>query len=180
MSDAGVSLKVDDSAVLGALSRLIAAGGNVQGVLKDIGERLVPSTKARFVSQTSPDGVPWKPVNPDYAKEKEEQGFGSSILTRGRDLRDGIHSQVDASSVEVGSNKIYARIHQLGGTIKPKADRKTENGRPAALVFSIGGRIVKRASVTIPARPFLGLSADDREEIEAIIETWLADALAGS
>lgn len=177
----GVSLKVDDAAVLGALSRLIAAGGNLRGALLNIGEHLQRSTKERFATETAPDGAPWAPLNPEYVKEKEAQGFNAGILKRRGDLKgEGIIYQLGTDEVLVGSDKMYARIHQFGGTIRPKADRKTESGRPAALVFAIGGRILKRASVTIPARPFLGLSADDREEIEAIVEVFLSDALAGS
>ena len=47
----------------------------------------------------------------------------------------------------VGTNLIYARIHEQGGTITPK--------KSAYLVFQVGGRWVKTKSVYIPARPYM-------------------------
>jgi phage gpG-like protein len=76
-----------------------------------------------------------------------------------------ITHRASPTSVEVGSNAIYAAIHQFGGTIKAK-DAK-------ALRFRIGDVWVTKESVTIPARPFLGIDDDDRQ---MIVET-VADAL---
>lgn len=67
----------------------------------------------------------------------------------------------------IGSNVVYARIHELGGEIRPKTAK--------ALRFSIPGagwRTVKK--VSIPARPFL------RPALEDNIDTFrqiFADAL---
>ena len=38
-----------------------------------------------------------------------------------------------------------------------------------ALAFTIGGKPVRAKSVTIPARPFVGLSEDNRAEIDDLI-----------
>ena len=67
----------------------------------------------------------------------------------------------------VGSNLPYARIHQKGGTIKPKKAKK--------LVFKgRGGKKVAVDEVTIPARPYLGVSADDMKEVRETISDFLA------
>ena len=55
---------------------------------------------------------------------------------------------------------IYGGIHQTGGTIVPK------NGK--ALMFRLpGGDWATVGKVTIPARPYLGLSAKDRDDLTA-------------
>ncbi len=46
----------------------------------------------------------------------------------------------------------YALIHELGGVIVPK--------RAKALVFEIGGQVVRVMKVVIPARPYLRPAAD--------------------
>ena len=70
-----------------------------------------------------------------------------------------------ADQVETGSGLIYASVHQDGATIKAK-DAK-------ALAFMIGNEQVFAQSVTIPARPFLGLSADNAEELIEATEDWV-------
>jgi phage gpG-like protein len=69
----------------------------------------------------------------------------------------------------VGTNVIYAAIHQFGGTIRPKSKR--------ALRFRMGGRLFTLSKVSIPARPFLGLTPADRAEIAAIFADFQARAL---
>ena len=67
----------------------------------------------------------------------------------------------------VGSNLPYARIHQLGGVIVPKKAKK--------LVFK-GSDGATRAvdKVTIPARPYLGVSKDDLDDVRAAMADFLA------
>jgi phage gpG-like protein len=65
---------------------------------------------------------------------------------------------------------LYAAIHQLGGTIAAKD--------APYLKFKIGDRWASKKSVTIPARPFLGLDDDDEREIVRIGEDWIAGEAA--
>ena len=55
--------------------------------------------------------------------------------------------RVAKSAWSVGSDVIYARIHEFGGTIVPKKSR--------FLVFQVNGRWVRAKSVHIPARPYI-------------------------
>ena len=75
--------------------------------------------------------------------------------TRGR-LRGSIGYEASPASVSVGSNLVYARIHQLGG----KAGRKH--------------------AVTLPPRPYLGFSEEDIKEARAILAEHLAAAFRGT
>lgn len=58
-----------------------------------------------------------------------------------------------ASSVTVGSDRVYAAIHQFGGTITPKKKK--------ALVFKSGGKTIIRKKIKIPARPFFPILNDE-------------------
>ena len=57
--------------------------------------------------------------------------------------------QYNNESAIIGSNKVYAAIHQLGG------------------------QAGKNKSVTIPARPYLNLTDDEYEEILCLVENYL-------
>lgn len=74
-------------------------------------------------------------------------------------------------SVEVGSNVLYARVHQFGATIRAKSGEY--------LRFRIGDRWARKQQVTIQPRPFLGLSDDDSTELVKIEDDLLKRAWEG-
>ncbi|WP_435656060.1 phage virion morphogenesis protein [Brucella pituitosa] len=161
----GTSIIVDDDSVTGALERLYDAAGNLAPALKNIGEYETRVTKRRFIDEKDPEGNPWKDLNPLYAKTKKGPG---KLRGQTRSLSEIIY-QVASDNVEIGTNVIYARVHNEGATIRPK------NG--SALVFSMGGQTFMVQSVKIPKRQFLGISEADKVEIEAIIRDHFEDAV---
>lgn len=169
---AGVTIKVtsDDRDVRRAMAALGRAGGErlIQAALKNIGQALVRSTRQRFSQEVSPDGKPWEKLNPEYAKGKrggkilQEQGMRGGLLgTIVWQLKGG-------SAVEIGTNKVYAAVHQFGATIRPRSAQ--------FLSFMLGGRRVFARKVTIPARPFLGLGRDDPATILEIVRDHVTQA----
>lgn len=163
---AGDAITLDDQEAMDALQRLYAATGNITPALKNIGEYEAKVSRARFISQTDPEGVAWKTLNELYAKTKK----GPGILRGATRALSQIIWQLGADSVDIGSNEIYARPHNQGATIVPK--------NAAALVFSMGGQTFKVKSVTIPRRQFLGWSDSSIKEVREIIEDHLAMAVA--
>ena len=90
-------------------------------------------------------------------------------LTDTARLRDSIDYAATPTKVMVGSNLPYARIHQYGGTIRPKKAKR--------LIFKgPGGEKIVAKQVTIPARPYLGVSKADMEEVRATMEDFLKGA----
>ncbi|MDR0735321.1 MAG: phage virion morphogenesis protein [Zoogloeaceae bacterium] len=74
------------------------------------------------------------------------------------------------AGVEIGTNRQYAQTRQFDATIRPKTKK--------ALAIPIGDgslRLVKK--VTIPARPFLGLSGKDKTTVLDILQHFLAENL---
>jgi phage virion morphogenesis protein len=157
---AGIRIKIDDADVRSALDRL-AEGKLLQAALKVIGQELIKSTRRRFDAQVDPSGQRWKPLNAYYAAGKTGR-----LILQGAGLAGGllgsITAQVDGSTLRIGTNKVYGAIHQFGGTIVPRTF--------PALVFKINGKLSFARQVTIPARPFLGISEADRQEIPKLIE----------
>ena len=124
-----------------------------------LGENLVAGTRDRFEREEAPDGAPWKP-----SLRAELEG-GQTLTQRGR-LRDSVHFEARADQVEVGSNLIYAAVHQLGATIVPV--------NAGALRFRLPGGLGMRTvqQVVIPARPYLGISDYDEDVMRGSIAIY--------
>lgn len=159
MAGTHISISIEDAAARAMLARLQRP--DTTPLMRRIGERIQASTKDRFGEQKAPDGQPWKELSTDYAQTKPRNRH--KILTLRGNLRRYIRWQADATSVQIGTNTKYAAIHQFGGTIRPKKGK--------ALAF--GGEVV--SSVAIPARPYLGISTQDQQEIHAIIKEWVLE-----
>ena len=158
MAAEGVRIELKADAALAALARAYRQADNPRGLFDNIGMSLVVSTQARFDRGAGPDGSPWPPSLRAIAES------GKTLIDSAR-LMQSITFEATDTGVAVGTNVIYAAVHQFGATIRPvKADK---------LRFRIGDRYVATDEVTIPARPFLGLDDDDEREIEAIAGDWL-------
>lgn len=152
---------------LAALGAALARTRSPRGLMDRIGAEMAASTKERFEEQKGPAGGPWPP------SIRARMLGGRTLIERGRLVESITHSASD-SSVAIGTNVIYAAIHQMGG----KITAKTAKGLHFRLPGGLGSRTVK--SVTIPARPFLGLSGEDEGVIKTLVAQWLgADQGAG-
>jgi phage virion morphogenesis protein len=168
---AGVSIKitVNDRAVREAIERVAAVDRNlIPPLFKNWGEYQVKATRARFLAQRGPNGQAWTPLNPVYAAGKR----GPGILRESGGLFGSIVYQVTAATLAWGSNKVYAAIHQKGGAIVPRS--------ADALIFRMGNRTVFAQKVTIPARPYLGVSEADRAVMTEMAGDLLAEVWKGS
>lgn len=152
---AGVSLNWGglDRALERAGKRLVTKRRNL---LNAVGETLVSGTLERFEKEEDPEGRKWEPSGRAWEQglNSRRGRMGKTLQNTGR-LRSSIDYAATRDSVLVGSNVEYARIHQEGG----KAGRGCK--------------------VTIPARPYLGISEEDRKEVEAVMAEHLEDVFRG-
>lgn len=163
------------ASVQAQLQELARRGDDTRPLMADIAESLLISTQARFENERDPEGKPWAPLswwtlfqrgggrrgwhknNRSRAKKGTMEKIQSAKKLRasGR-LFQSLTTQSSADSLSLGTNVLYARIHQLGG--------KAGRGR----------------KVEIPARPFLGFSAADDAMIAAAVAEFFAARLPGS
>jgi phage virion morphogenesis protein len=163
-----IGLTIDDKAVGDCLRQLIRLGVNLAPVMRDIAVYGESATTNRFmITQTGPDGQKWKPSR----RVTDAKGKGLTLVDSGM-LVKTISSGFSADYAEWGVNRVYAAIHQFGGVIRPKKAR--------ALRFRAGGKTIFRHAVTLPARPYLGLSDADRDEILTIINRAITQASGGA
>ncbi|KQM23128.1 virion morphogenesis protein [Sphingomonas sp. Leaf24] len=162
--------------VTAAIGRLVAAGGDLSPVMGDIAGHLADTTRERFETSTDPDGVPWKPSRRVLGLDGSREGHGpfqlsGKTLVLSGDLMNSIVENWGKDFAEAGPEKsggagVYARIHQEGGTITPK------NGK----ALSFGGRML--ASVTIPARRYLGFNDTNADYVVGAIGDHLVASFA--
>jgi phage virion morphogenesis protein len=148
-----LQLKLDEESwrvAVQAFERMAAS--DQEAFLDFIGMELLNIAQDAFQNEADPaTGAGWAPWSPSYAaKARNQGGPGSKKLDRMGDLFRSLAYEVRPASVAVGSNMIYAAVHQLGA--KKGAFGQTRRGQP--IPFG-----------DIPARPFLGVPADFSDRI---------------
>lgn len=97
-------------------------------------------------------------------------GEASKLQDTGR-LKSSIIQLYDPTTAIVGTNLVYAAIHQFGGKTRPHVIRPRNK---KALAFN--GRVVSKVNhpgSDIPARPFLALTEEDSTELELVAQNYL-------
>lgn len=128
-----------------------------------LGEAMRESTLERFKQSKDPTGRRWK-------TSIRAAQTGGKTLIKSAHLRTSIKTKSDATGFAVGSNAKHAATHQFGEpgrTIRPKTKK--------VLRFMVNGKWIskKEVKVSIPARPFLGFSEDDMQEMKATVEDFI-------
>jgi phage virion morphogenesis protein len=149
-------IEIKDDEITIGLAALQGRLSNMKPVMEEIGEYAVESTKLRFKAGKAPDGSTWQAKSPgtlaSYGARKSNRVDVRPLFGPSGILSSQIFAEADADSVEWGSNRIYAAMMQFGGT-------------KSAFPHLWGD---------IPARPFIGVSEDDRTNILDIMEEWLS------
>lgn len=143
-----ISITIDTSDIEAAINRIRDRIKDGRVAYEGIGASLKDNIRLGFADSMSPYGDAWLPL---------KYRVGQPLVDTGR-LRDSITHQSSDDGVSVGTNVVYAAIHQFGG---------------------MTGR--KRAS-QIPARPYLpirdgklDLPDDWRDEVVAIIKAHISN-----
>lgn len=150
MSDTGIKIDVRPTGFDQARRRLQKLSHfDLRDLLDNIGAVVESQVRRRIMEEKeSPDGTPWAPLSEKYAKRKKKVSSGG-LLELHHYLLDSITHNPVGDTVEIGSNLDYAATHQFG----------SEDG-------------------TTPARPYLGLSDDDSDEVTVAISTWFQEVMA--
>lgn len=141
MAGAGAMFSMDMGTMRRSIRRAARRIRDVRSAGEEIGEMLVASTVERFETSRAPDGTTWEP-----SKRAEAEG-GKTLVDNGI-LRNSIGKEVSSLAVVVGSNEVYARPHNEGAEFSVVSTRRT---------------------VKLPQRQFVGFSAEDIEEAQAIL-----------
>ena len=151
MAGSVVTIQDDELKALSSrLKEMALKPSDRKQLLHDIGVEMESQTKERFQTKTSPDGDDWAEIAQStknfYRKKYGSENPGKGTLWRlsSVPMIDTVTSEVSSWSVLVGAVKVYAAVHQYGWSER-----------------------------NIPARPYLGLSNDDKADIIGIINGFL-------
>lgn len=143
-----IEVTVDTQAVEHVLRNLQAAALNMTPAFKDIGEHLVNTTGQRFADGKGPDGATWERNSEATLARKKS---ARPLIGETGSLENQISYDAKPQGVLIGSNMEYAAMQQFGGTQEQFPHLWGD----------------------IPARPFLGLSAEDEREVGEIVMAHL-------
>ncbi|KKC27439.1 phage virion morphogenesis protein [Sphingomonas sp. SRS2] len=168
----GLNLSVELQDQLSAgLKGLEGAALNMTPAWAGIANYLVEEAEERFRTETDPAGVPWKP-------SRRVLDEGGQTLSLSGDLRRSIKPDwgsdfASAGPEASGGAAEYAEIHQRGGIIRARPGvARSKAGHDGSTHFTaraLNTPFGPRQSVTIPARPYMGLSAEGVDEVLFII-----------
>jgi phage virion morphogenesis protein len=152
------TITITTDEISAAFARIDAALRNPQPLMQDLGEYLVKSTTERFPTGRAPDGSVWAPKSPvtiaAQGGRRTNRLDTRPLFGPSGSLSSTISYEAFSDRVEWGSPMVYAAMQQFGGS---------KSAFP-----NLWGNI--------PARPFLGISAEDEPLMIDIVGDWLSDA----
>ena len=145
----------------------------------------IAGVKENFDKSRSPEGVAWAALRMRAGKPLLDEGL----------LRGATTAAITRNGVELHNNRKQARLHQVGGTVRPKSGKylaipltpeakragspraftglhfQQRKGSNTALLADAQGKpiFLLKTSVTVPARPFLGFSGAVLDKTERIL-----------
>lgn len=146
-----ITITLDDSAAQRTFEELIRRGQDTTDLMQRVAGHLADAAEESFATERSPDGVPWVDLTPSTKARRARQGhWPGPKLQVSNALVKSITVEFGRDYAQIGSNVPYARLHHKGG----KAGRNH--------------------TATIPARPFLGISPEARDNIQEDMVRWVS------
>ncbi|MEE1982688.1 phage virion morphogenesis protein [Shewanella xiamenensis] len=142
-----VEIVLSDSPVLQVLGSLLDKLDDLSEPMNDIAAVLESATEGAFEAEADPvTGQAWQSLSDAYLKANPKRQSGKILQVSAGGLAASVTADSGDFWAAIGSNKIYAAIHQFGGTDDMPAG-------PAG----------------IPARPYLGVSREDEQSMLGIL-----------
>ncbi|MDR5803411.1 phage virion morphogenesis protein [Caballeronia sp. LZ001] len=191
-------IQIDSAEWDAALARLYAFMRDSSAVMSVVAALMNDAVEENFAMQGRPR---WLGLSPKTLKRRGQSAADSKILQYSGRLAASIQQRHDATSATVGTNLVYAAIHQFGGTIArhPMSGmvrlRTERNGmlkrQPSDTRLAVFAKrrykqvkIVRWTrtqgwTVKMPARPFLSLPEGDNARIEREVTDYLRRLISG-
>lgn len=150
-------IEVDDGETLASLSAAQAAMSDMTPLMSEIEGILVDAIERSFMKEEDPTtGAPWAALSPVTLARR---GADARKLQDSSSLVQSVTGRHDSTSAEAGVAEKYGITHQLGATKGQYG--KTARGTPIPWG-------------DIPARPFVGLGNDDKNDIRDAVSRYIS------
>lgn len=155
-----VKVELDDGVLKQKLAELEQGAAAPKEMLQAIGRSVVTRIRLGFKTGRSPQGARWAPLKWRLGQPLRDKGHLQASVVANPPTADGI---------EIGTNKVQARLQHFGGEVVPK------NGPHLVFKNQLSGGLVFAKKVVLPARPFMPVN--DSGQID-IPPAWEAGMLA--
>lgn len=196
MSDL-LKISITDEVLRAALGRMIATLHDTTPLMQALSEIMVDASARAFQDNADPTtGAPWKPLSASRQRQRANKGrsianmlqdSGLLVESIARPSGQGAVRDIGPDHALVGTSIPYAAAHQFGATIQREASPMTVRLRKwkGRIEFAkakhkrvrIVDTVRKAHTVTIPARPFIGVGPTDIEDMLETIARHLQEAL---
>lgn len=145
-----IEIRIANEELQRVLNELVQKSSDLRPLMKNIAGILEDSVEENFEQEGKPDK--WEELKPSTIKQRTQKGYypGKILQMRG-ELAASITSKYDENSAIVGTNKVYAAIHQFGG----EAGQNKE--------------------AEIPERPYLKLGDSELNDIKNAVQKYLQE-----
>lgn len=174
-----ITVKITDNGVKEAMASLSRRMADPSPAMRAISEALRDQSTENFVTQSGPLGK-WPALKSPRKKRGGQRDQTAQVLQDSGRLRDSVTPTYTSNTAAIGTNVVYAAIHQFGGQIDIPA-RSQQSYFKQDKRGNIGRLFVKKAAanfaqwhtrgahtIDMPARPFLpfanGKLQDDMEK----------------
>ncbi|MEW9304716.1 phage virion morphogenesis protein [Labrys neptuniae] len=198
MAGTSITIDVDSKPVRDGLKAAADTGRDLSPLMDAIGQAVLTSTQMRFEAQAGPGRAKWAPFAASTLKRMPKRRTPAQLLRDSGRLYSSLTFEAGTDQVVVGTNVVYAGIHQLGGDIvKPEREGsatfiyakegagRTKDGKRVGSKLRFAKASTRAKSkhtrdftvpehtIHIPARPYLGVDKDDELEILGTITDFL-------
>lgn len=188
MTNSLINIGFNPQPVADVFGQVLRRMGGKPALMRDVAGIMLHEVEENFLQQGRPKWVDLQNVSFKragftktkthkwvYLKRNSKPGY--SILQDSGALARSITSAFDGNSATVGTNVLYAAIHQFGGQTKAHLIR-AKNAK--ALAFGgVFRKSVNHPGSKIPARPFLTISPAGEQKIVRAGEAFLRGVIGG-
>lgn len=170
-----ITVRLESAPVIARLQEIARRVDDLSPAMRGIGELMVESTKERFKSSTGPDGQRWKANALGTVLARLAKIKGAYSKRDGRLTKKGataITSKKPLVDTGMLQDTIRYQLTPGGQGVEIGTNRFAGEWEGGAAVHQFGNR-----KGTIPARPFLGLSANDERAVLDVLDRFLHQAV---
>lgn len=204
-------IDLDSFAARQKLKAIETAGRDLRPLLINLGMLAMREFDKNFRAQGRPQ---WTPLRPKTLYRRRKSGKGARILRDTGRLQQSLSQgrpgnvyRLEPRSLTIGSNLVYARIHQFGGTItmRPRSDRAPRtfarvggrmllrgkdgkvrvgsklDGTPIRKKFAAAASVrmtFRERTIRIPARPYLVIPREALSLFHRAVKKWMKENLS--
>ena len=172
MAGSFIEISANTPEITAALRELQGAIQDLTPAFRDIGEAMLNSTRKRFEDSVAPDGSAWAPLSEATLIGRARRASGGHLTDRRYNKEQ--RWTKSAAMAYAFAKPLIDRGHLMGTLNYQATAREVRIGTP--LIYGATHQFGRGA---IPARPFLGLSQSDEQELLDILNEHLGRAMSG-